>query len=98
MSSGSADSCNGNAREHHTKRSDKLQSSGDASKLQETTRVSGQTLSGADRSAVAAAAAIGGTALGARPEIEEVKAAAERKEAGRGKRSLEVEGPEEERA
>lgn len=57
-----------------------------------TTRVRGQTLSGAERSAVAAAAAIGGTALGARPEVEE----AERKEAGRGKRSLEVEGPEEE--
>lgn len=57
-----------------------------------TTRVRGQTLSGAERSAVAAAAAIGGTALGARPEVEE----AERKEAGRGKRSLEVEGADEE--
>lgn len=61
-----------------------------------TTRVRGQTLSGAERSAVAAAAAIGGTALGARPEVEEAEAEAERKEAGRGKRSLEVEGADEE--
>ena len=47
-----------------------------------------------------AAVAIGGTALGARPEVEEAEAEAEaeRKEAGRGKRSLEVEGPEEDRA
>ena len=36
------------------------------------TPVSGQTLSGAERSAAAApAVAIGGTALGARPEVEE---------------------------
>jgi hypothetical protein len=79
----------------HT-RSDKPHSSGEATKLLATTRARDQTLSGAARSAVAAAeaAAIGGTALGARPEVEEAEA--ERKEAGRGKRSLEVEGPEEE--
>jgi hypothetical protein len=37
---------------------------------------------------------MGGTALGARPEVEEE--AAQRKEAGRGKRSFEEEGAEEE--
>jgi transposase len=70
------------------------QFSGEANRLLAVTRVSGQTLSSAaERSAVAAAVAIGGTALGARPEVEE--AAAERKESGRGKRSLEKEGAEE---
>lgn len=53
---------------------------------------SADSLSGAERSAVAAAAAaIGGTAVGARPDVEE----AERKEAGRGKRSFDAEGAEE---
>jgi len=41
--------------------------------------------------------AIGGTALGARPEVEEEEAAAaESKEAGRGKRSFGEQGAEEE--
>ena len=97
MSSGSADSCNRNTPE--PTRSDKPHSSGEARKLLARTRGRDQTLSGAERSAVAAVA-IGGTALGARPEVEEAEAEAEaeRKEAGRGKRSLEVEGPEEDRA
>ena len=93
MSSGSADSCNRNTPE--PTRSDKPHSSGEARKLLARTRGRDQTLSGAERSAVAAAA-IGATALGARPEVEEAEAEAEREEAGRGKRSLEVEGPEEE--
>jgi hypothetical protein len=70
------------------------QLSGEANRLLVVTRVSGQTLSSAERSAAAAAVvAIEGTALGACPEVEEEEEA-ERKEAGRGNRSFEAEGAE----